>query len=33
MKIPEQPLDPKIVEAAFKLWDWAPGKKNSNKKD
>ena len=28
MKIPDQPLDPKIVEAASKLWDWAPGKKN-----
>ena len=31
-KIPEQPLDPKIVEAAFKLWGWTPGKKNNNNK-
>ena len=34
MKIPDQPLDPKIVEAASKLWDWKPDKKkNNNKKD
>jgi polyphosphate kinase 2 (PPK2 family) len=32
MKIPDQPLDPKIVEAASKLWGWTPGKKNNNKK-
>ena len=29
MKIPEQPLDPKIVEAAFKLWGWTPGRRTS----
>ena len=34
MKIPEQPLDPKIAEAASKLWGWKPGKKkNNNNKD
>jgi polyphosphate kinase 2 (PPK2 family) len=31
MEIPEQPLDVKIIEAAFKLWDWTPGKKHNNK--
>jgi len=32
MEVPEQPLDPKIAEAAFKLWGWKPGEKNKNKK-
>lgn len=27
----EQPLDPKIVEAAFKLWGWRPGPRKNNK--
>ena len=31
--IPEQPLDPKIIEAAFKLWDWSPGKKHNNNEE
>ena len=34
MKITEQALDPKIAEAAFKLWGWTPARsdKNNNKK-
>ena len=28
MEVPEQPLDPKIAEAAFKLWRWKPDEKN-----
>ena len=27
----EQPLDPKIAEAADKLWGWKPGEKKKNK--
>jgi polyphosphate kinase 2 (PPK2 family) len=27
----EQPLDPKIAEAADKLWGWQPGEKKKNK--
>ena len=27
----EQPLDPKIAEAANKLWGWKPGEKKKNK--
>jgi len=29
--IPRQPLDPKIVEAARKLWGWEPGNEKKNK--
>jgi polyphosphate kinase 2 (PPK2 family) len=32
METPVQPLDPKIVEAAFKLWGWTPPKHGKNKK-
>jgi polyphosphate kinase 2 (PPK2 family) len=28
----EQPLDPKIAEAANKLWGWKPGEKKKNNK-
>jgi polyphosphate kinase 2 (PPK2 family) len=28
----EQPLDPKIAEAAHKLWGWKPGEKKNNNK-
>jgi polyphosphate kinase 2 (PPK2 family) len=32
MEIPEQPLDPKIAEAAFKLWGWTPPNRKHGKK-
>jgi polyphosphate kinase 2 (PPK2 family) len=32
IELTEQPLDPRIVEAAFKLWEWKPGEKNHGKK-
>jgi hypothetical protein len=28
----DQPLDPRIAEAAFKLWGWKPGEKTKNDK-
>ena len=33
VELTEQPLDPRIVEAAFKLWEWKPGEKNHGKKN
>jgi hypothetical protein len=32
MEVPEQPLDPKIAEAAFKLWGWTPPNRKHGKK-
>lgn len=29
----DQPLDPKVFEAAFKLWGWKPDDKKNNKKN
>ena len=31
--ITQPPLDPKIAEAAFKLWGWKPDEKNKKKND